>query len=159
MLDLDIINDRLIVGSRPEDLNDVEQLRRLGITGVLSLQSDGDLNRTGLSWAALWRLQVERGMEVHRYSITDFNPQDLIEKLEGAVDQLEELAGRHERVYVHCTAGVNRSPTVSIAWLFMRQGRTLDQAMDEVTRRRTVAQPYPQVIRWLRKLEKQAPKA
>ena len=155
MLDLDIVNGKLLVGSRPEDAKDVDQLRRLGITAVLSLQSDSDLSRTGLSWAALWRLQVERGLEVHRYSIVDFNPQDLIEKLEGAVDLLEELANRHERVFVHCTAGVNRSPTVCIAWLFMRRSRSVDAAMDEVMRRRTVAQPYPKVIRWLKKLERQ----
>lgn len=155
MLDLDIVNGKLLVGSRPEDAGDVEQLRRLGITAVLSLQSDSDLIRTGLSWAALWRLQVERGLEVHRYSIIDFNPQDLIDKLEGAVDLLEELTTRHERVYVHCTAGVNRSPTICIAWLFMRQDRSVDAAMEEVLRRRTVAQPYPKVIRWLKKLERQ----
>ena len=154
MLDLDIVNGKLLVGSRPEDARDVEQLKRLGVSGVLSLQSDSDLSRTGLSWAALWRLQVERGLEVHRHSIVDFNPQDLIQNLEQAVDLLEDLASRHERVYVHCTAGVNRSPTICIAWLFMRQGRTVDAALEEVLRRRTVAQPYPQVIRWLKRLER-----
>ena len=130
-------------------------MKKLGVTAVLSLQSDSDLSRTGLSWAALWRLQVERGLEVHRHSITDFNPKDLIEKLEEAVDILEDLAARHERVYVHCTAGVNRSPTICIAWLFMRQGRSVDQALKEVLRRRDLAQPYPQVIRWLKRLERQ----
>ena len=154
MLDLDIVNGKLLVGSRPEDARDVEQLKRLGVSGVLSLQSDSDLSRTGLSWAALWRLQVERGLEVHRHSIVDFNPQDLIQNLEQAVDLLEDLTSRHERVYVHCTAGVNRSPTICIAWLFMRQGRTVDAAIEEVLRRRTVAQPYPQVIRWLKRLER-----
>lgn len=154
MVDLDIVNGKLLVGSRPQDERDVEQLKKLGVTAVLSLQSDTDLSRTGLSWAALWRLQVERGLEVHRHSITDFNPQDLIEKLEESVDILDDLASRHERVYVHCTAGVNRSPTICIAWLFMRQGRTVSEAMDEVLRRRTVAQPYAQVIRWLKRLER-----
>jgi len=154
MLDLDIVNGKLLVGSRPQDAADVDQLKKLGITAVLSLQSDSDLSRTGLSWAALWRLQVERGLEVQRLSITDFNPQDLIQKLEEAVDILEDLAARHERVYVHCTAGVNRSPTICIAWLFMRQGRSVDQALEEVLRRRDVAQPYPQVIRWLKRLER-----
>jgi protein-tyrosine phosphatase len=153
MLDLDIINDKLLVGSRPQDAADVIQLKKLGISAVLSLQSDSDLSRTGMSWAALWRLQIENGLEVHRLSIIDFNPRDLIDKLEDAVDQLEDLASRHERVYVHCTAGVNRSPTVCIAWLFMRQGRTVEEAMNEVLHRRTNAQPYRQVIRWLKKLE------
>ncbi|MFH1531446.1 MAG: dual specificity protein phosphatase family protein [Pseudomonadota bacterium] len=155
MLDLDIVNGKLLVGSRPQDAADVDQLKRLGVSAVLSLQSDSDLKRTGLSWAAMWRLLVERGLEVHRFSITDFNPQDLIQKLEEAVDMLEDLAARHERVYVHCTAGVNRSPMVCIAWLFMRQGRSVDEAREEVLRRRTVAQPYPQVIRWLKRLERQ----
>jgi len=154
MLDLDIINGKLLVGSRPEDASDVDQLCKLGVGAVLSLQSDSDLSRTGLSWAALWRLQVEKGLEVHRHSIIDFNPRDLIEKLEEAVDILEGLATRHERVYVHCTAGVNRSPTVCIAWLFMRRGRTVDEAKEEVLRRRTVARPYSQVLKWLRRLER-----
>ena len=154
MLDLDIINGRLLVGSRPEDDADVDQLRKLGVGAVLSLQSDSDLSRTGLSWAALWRLQMERGLEVHRHPIIDFNPQDLIAKLEGAVDLLEDLARRHERVYVHCTAGVNRSPTVCIAWLAMRRGRTVAEAHEEVLRRRTVARPYSQVLRWLKRLER-----
>ena len=156
MLDLDIVNGKLLVGSRPEDAADVEQLRKLGVSAVLSLQSDSDLNRTGLSWAAIWRLQMERGLEVHRYAITDFNPQDLVDKLEKAVTLLDDLAARHERVYVHCTAGINRSPTVCIAWLFMRQGRTVDEAVKEVLRRRTVAQPYSQVIKWLRRIERKS---
>lgn len=156
MLDLDIVSGKLLVGSRPEDAGDVEQLRKLGVSAVLSLQSDSDLNRTGLSWAAIWRLQMEQGIEVHRHAITDFNPQDLIDKLEEVVALLDDLAARHERVYVHCTAGVNRSPTVCIAWLFMRQARTVDEAVKEVLRRRTVAQPYPQVLRWLRRLERES---
>jgi hypothetical protein len=50
MIDLDIINGRLVVGSRPETKADLEQLRLLGITGVLNLQTNSDLRQLGVNW-------------------------------------------------------------------------------------------------------------
>ena len=48
-------------------------------------------------------------------------------------------AGR--TVYVHCSIGINRSPTVVIAWLVRHGGLSLDEAWQLVRERRPQVMP------------------
>jgi protein-tyrosine phosphatase len=154
MLDLGIITDKLIIGSRPENEADIIQLVKLGITGVLNLQTDSDFSHLGINWSALWRIHLLQGQEIQRVPIVDFNPAAIIEAIPEAVDVLDGLARTHERVYLHCAAGINRSPSVGLAWLVMKKGMKVDDAMKLLLSRRPAAQPYPPIIRHLKSLEK-----
>ncbi len=49
-------------------------------------------------------------------------------------------------VYVHCSAGMNRSPSTVVAYLHWTQGMTLDEALDVVMQRR-FCDPYMDAIR------------
>lgn len=154
MLDLGIINDKLIIGSRPENEGDIIQLAKLGVTGVLNLQSDSDFRYLGVVWSVIWRLHLQHGQEIQRVAISDFDPGAIIEKIPEAVEVLDALAKAHERVYLHCSAGINRSPSIGIAWLALRADMTVDDALALVLQRRPAAQPYPAVLRHLRSVEK-----
>ena len=146
MLDYDAILDHLFVGTYPRTRRDVDQLKSDdGITGVLSLQTDEDIRAYGLDWKRLSRHYETRGMEVERAPILDFDPIDLRARLGHAVDVLDALMGRHRRVYVHCTAGVGRSPAVAIAWLAWYRGWDLLQAVEFVKDKRHCA-PYVEAI-------------
>ena len=54
----------------------------------------------------------------------------LREKLLSCVDRLDDLLAAGHTVYLHCTAGIGRSPTVAIGYLH----RCLGWEMDAATR-------------------------
>jgi len=46
-----------------------------------------------------------------------------------AIPLVTELLDEQRRVFLHCNGGLNRAPTVGIAWLHARQDMSLDEAM------------------------------
>lgn len=149
-LSLDEIDQLLWVGSYPQTSEDIAYLRdEVGIRAILSLQTDADLAERGLRWSDQWTRAMKAGLHVERVPIVDFDRGDLQSQLSMAVDKLAELIDASMKVYLHCTAGINRSPTVAVAYYATRPGGSLDEAMARVTTaRRSV--PYPDVVeRWL----------
>jgi len=61
--------------------------------------------------------------------VIDFDRAELRRKLPQCVAALSDLLDAGEPVYLHCTAGVNRSPTVAAAFLHWKRGWDLDQAV------------------------------
>ena len=121
-------------------------MQRQGVTAVLSLQTEEDFQSHGVNWAALRARYFAVGVEVRRVPIRDFDDQDLLEKLPQAVQVLGELLAGDHRVFVHCNAGVNRSPSVVICYLHWSQGWSLDRAEQYVMEHHPCA-PVMDVIR------------
>jgi len=136
---------RLVVGPGPTELADLDTLRGHGITGLLSLQTDGDLGARGLSWSLLWQLYTQRGIEARRVPIRDFDRRDLGAHIAAGLAALDPLLAAHERVYLHCTAGLNRSPTLALAHLYRSLGPA--HALDALMERHPGAVPYPDTLR------------
>ncbi len=65
----------------------------------------------------------------------DFDPDSLRSMLPQAVQALAQAVLRGERVYVHCTAGLGRSPAVIIAYMYWwgYQSMQLDAAYKHLT--------------------------
>jgi len=139
------LEERLACGSGPAHAEDVEELAALGVNQILSLQTDGDLRAQGLSWDVLWRLYVARRIGTIRVPIVDFDKRDLSRNLDAAVDALRGALASGRSVYVHCTAGLNRSPTTVIAYLMLHRGMSRDAATAWVLDRHD-AVPYPDVL-------------
>jgi len=137
--------DDLWVGSYPQQPEDIQHLKEDGVTAVLSVQSDEDLDARAIRWDLFERFYASQSMRVVRIPIQDFEPADLLQHLPTAVAALEGLMTAGERVYVHCTAGINRSPTVCIAWLMKHRDLSLDDATARVMDRRR-CYPYPEVL-------------
>ena len=139
------ITSQICVGAYPEAPEVLDYLSsELGITGVLNLQSDKDMYRRAIHWNGMWKAYVGRGMEIVRVPIVDLKPTDLAKHLESAVQALEQLLRRHQQVYVHCNVGINRSPTVVIAYL-VSQGAGIEEALETVSGARDGV-PYMDVV-------------
>jgi protein-tyrosine phosphatase len=125
--------DRLFLGSRPENIADIDRLRiNSGIAAVLNLQTDDDMRAVKLVWEPLEAHYRETGIELCRMPVRDFDPVDLREKLPECVRALERLLAGGHSVYLHCTLGASRSPTVAIAYLCWCRGWDLEDAVSYV---------------------------
>jgi len=145
-MDFDKILDDLYVGSFPESNSDIDALKRNGITAVLNLQSDEDLRTYDVDWSALHTHYVAVGIKVRRAPMRDFDDDDLRSQLPDAALALAELLDDDHKVFVHCNAGVNRSPSVIISYLHWFQNWTLDDAEGHVRNCHPCA-PVMQVIK------------
>lgn len=146
---MDEVADGLFVGPCPRDITDMMALKdQHGVTALVSVQTDDDLASLGLSWQLVWRFLVGRGMSVARRPIVDFRDDTLLEGLDEAVEAVQAARSSGHKTLLHCTAGVNRSPSVAIAWLVAHGGMNLDEAWSQVTERRR-SEPNRRVLeRW-----------
>ncbi len=140
-LDYANITSELAVGSYPATPEDILHLQALGFTAVLSVQSDADLDERAASWERFWRFYTGRGISAVRVPIIDFDASDLAKNLLGAVDALDKLVKSGRRVYLHCTAGINRSPTVAIAWIMRESKQPLETVLASFQAARPSARP------------------
>ncbi len=67
------------------------------------------------------------------------------ERLEAALDDLHSLMRERRRVYLHCNAGLNRAPTLAIAYLRAHRRMSLDEALAHVKKRRACG-PFMTVL-------------
>jgi hypothetical protein len=124
---------RLFLGSRPEIPADIDRLRaESGITAVLNLQTDDDMRAINLIWEPLEHHYRTSGTQLCRVPVRDFDPVDLRAKLPECVHALKRLLSAGHSVYLHCTLGATRSPTVAVAYLNWCEGWNLDQAVTHV---------------------------
>jgi len=136
------IKPDIFVGSYPQNEADVDRLvSGPDITAILNLQTNDDLHALGIRWSDFLQAYKARNILCMRYPIVDFSPNDLENRLEGAVDMLDQLLGNGYRVYVHCTAGVCRAPAVVIGHLAWNQGMGPKAAIKLVKRLRPCS-PY-----------------
>lgn len=137
-MEYDQIFPQLFIGSHPQSKDDIERLRQeCGITAVLNLQTDEDMRWCDLDWESLEAHYRSCGIELARVPVRDFDPEELREKLPECVRALDGLLAAGHSVYLHCTAGASRSPTVAIAYLHRCRGWELEQAAVFVRQRRT----------------------
>ena len=141
----EVIAERLWVG-RYVRVNEVRQLKLMGITTVISLQSDEDLVAYGIPEKKILNAYAQAGIMLRRTGVRDFDQEAMAQNLPQCVAELETaLAPRSARVYLHCTAGINRAPTVAAAYLMKSQGMTAQGAHNLLTSRRNCS-PYLGVL-------------
>jgi len=141
----EIIPGRLWVGAYLR-AKDAGELRRAGIRAVISLQSDEDLELYDISIPMLAQALRAEGIRLIRIPIQDFSKDALERKLPDAVSRLlDALEPAAARVYLHCTAGINRAPTAAAAYLIFARNMPAREAWGFLTARRHCS-PYLDVL-------------
>ena len=140
-----ILPDRLWVGSYFVS-DHVKQLKLMGMTTVLSMQTDEEIAHFGISIRKLATTCRDAGIALCRTPTRDFDEEALLVSLPACVAELENaLQERWSRVYLHCTAGINRSPTAAAAFLVKARSLSAGEACQYVAERRH-CKPYLSVL-------------
>ena len=72
---------------------------------------------------------------------------DFISKCLGAVSLLGKiLQDKHNKVYVHCSAGMYRSPQIVVLYLALLENYRLADAMKMVKEKHSFARPDPDLV-------------
>jgi protein-tyrosine phosphatase len=140
-----VISDELLVGEYPAQ-DDIGWLKdTYGITAVHNLQDDEDLRINGLDDRRLSAEYTAHGIYYVRTPIQDGSADAMAERLEAALHDLRDLVLSGSRVYLHCNAGMNRAPTLAIAFLRAYRQMSLEEAMILVKKQRACG-PFMTVL-------------
>lgn len=141
-----VLENKLLFGSCPMTAGDIALLKDTGITAVLNLQTNEDIEHRDIDWAGMEAAYRELGVAIRRFPIEDFSPVDMRKKLRQCVRLLAEMIQAGHVVYLHCNAGINRSPTAAVAYLHWVEKWDLQEAHEYILRCRP-CDPYVQEVR------------
>jgi protein-tyrosine phosphatase len=125
-----LILPNLFVGPAPTDDDDFRELKELNITAILSLQTEEDDSAGAIENERNTAIAI--GMTFTNLPVTDFDRLELARKLPECVKTVEGLLAHVDTLYLHCTAGVNRSPTVAAAYLHWSLRWPLEKALEHI---------------------------
>ena len=129
-----LVLPNLYLGPEPRLDEDFAALQALNISAILSVQDSEDRPDGGIEAERM--AAAERKISFTNVPVRDFDRLQLVRRLPDCVAALIDLIDSGRTVYVHCSAGINRSPTVVVAYLCQHLGWTLDRSVTHVTTRR-----------------------
>lgn len=136
----------LYIGSHPRTIEDIERLRlEAGITAVLNIHTDDDMRCVNLNFPPLEAHYKACPIVLRRTPMVE-EQIELRAKLCNAIQALSELLAEGHTVYLHCTAGIGRAPTVAIGYLHYYLGWEWDEAVAHVKALRQCA-PHLEALR------------
>jgi hypothetical protein len=139
-----VLAQELAVGTAPRTKLHLDLLSLEGIEAILSLCSEKE---------AAPPAELASRFFSKRLVLPDHRSERLPElsELEAALTALAELR-RHGPVYVHCVAGVERSPLVIMGWLMKQHQLTAQRALDYLMQVHPGTNPLPGQLDLLSKL-------
>ena len=146
MINFNQIEDSIFIGSAPQNDLDVARLAKMGITAVVSLQSDHDLTAHRIDWEELQRDYQNNNIDIQRFPIIDFDEVDLGNRLPEPIRALASLIDAGHKVYVHCNAGICRAPGTVLGYLCHYRQMTVDQGLGYIRKNRPQANPYKNAV-------------
>jgi protein-tyrosine phosphatase len=139
--DLSPVLPNLLIGEypRPDDASWLSAAH--GVTTVLCLQDEADLASKALVLAELQAAYRDAGMRFHHVPVPDGDLETFGSRLDVIIALTHEVLSAGGRLYIHCNAGMNRAPTVAVAYLHLHHGLDLAAARAFVSERRSCV-PY-----------------
>lgn len=147
MINFDLIQARVYVGSGPTSEEDIIRLKQMRISAVIALQTDEDLSSRGVSWQQLQRWYQDSDIDGQRFPINDFDEADLTAKIAQPIKALNQSLNDSHRVYIHCNTGICRAPAVVLGYLCHYEGMSLEAALRQIQIARPIASPYRTAVR------------
>lgn len=117
------------------------KLRSSKVRAVLSLQSKRDLKAFNIDIDRLHQLYRKHDITPFTLEILDMKMEDFVRKSNEAVKLLRQLVETYGSVYVHCTAGIFRSPQLIAIYLILYESYSIENAINHIKLRRPNAQP------------------
>ncbi len=137
------VRDDIIIGACPRAATDIDAIQAgTGATALLSVQCDDCRSALRIDLDQHIRQAGRRGMVLRNTPMRDFDIEDQRRHLVDAVVGLARLLRSGHRVYVHCTAGINRAPLTVLGFLTFVEGLQHDQALALIHAGRPQAEPY-----------------
>lgn len=137
------IRHDLLIGSAPITTPDLDRIRQETFaTAVLSLQTLECRTHFGIDYTEQMRYGERVGLVLVNTPMRDFDPTDQRRRLPMAVRALHRLLEKGYKVYVHCSAGINRSPLTVLGYLTFIEGMAANDAMELIHNGRREAEPY-----------------
>lgn len=136
-VDLDKINEKIFLGNEAGQ-NKKQILKVLGITNILVVGSE---------------LQIFHSSDFiyKKIEIEDFYSENIAQHFNDCYDFIEKSKGN---VYIHCAAGISRSPTIVIAYLMRKNRKKFSETFEFVKSRRKYVNPNEGFINQLKEYEK-----
>ena len=117
-----VLIDELAVGSAPRADRHLNLLKNKGVSSILSLCSTNEASELD---------SMKEHFCCARIVLPDHRSGRKLEEVEllMAVNKLAELKANGS-VFVHCFAGIERSPLICMAWLVREHGLTAQRSLD-----------------------------
>ncbi len=130
-----VLVNELAVGPAPEDLDQLNILHNLGIKVIFSLCSEKEKPMP---------IEASNKFKLSRFILPDHTYKRLpqIKEIINALDQLSQLKILGP-VYVHCFAGIERSPILCMAWLIRETSLEFTEALEYLMEVHPATNPLP----------------
>jgi atypical dual specificity phosphatase len=124
-------------------VDDIDTIREgTRATALLSVQHDECRAAFGIDLDTMRSHAARRGLALANTPMRDFDLADQRQHLAAAVRALAALLGHGHRVYVHCTAGINRAPLTVLGYLTFVESLCPHEAFEVLRGGRPEAEPY-----------------
>ena len=147
MINFDLIQARVYVGSGPINEEDVARLKQMKITSVISLQTDEDLLARETDWQQLQAWYQGSEINALRFPIKDFDEADMTAKIVEPIMALNKLLDDGQRIYIHCNTGICRAPAVVLGYLCHFEKMSVGEAMRQIQIARPIASPFRTAVK------------
>ena len=137
-----VLKNELAIGRAPKSNEELDLIKSKGIKSILSLCSEAEASFLGLDIKFFYH---------ERFVLPDHkvgrSPDNF--EIKQAFSLLEKLM-QYGAVYIHCLAGVERSPLITILWLVKKHELTLNDSLYYLMEAHPGTNPLPEQLESLR---------
>ena len=136
-VNIDKINDKIYLGDIV-GANEIEYLKQEGITHIISLAGD------------FCSPKYEDGLFIRKIiNIDDFGTENIYQYFKECIEFIENS----DKVFIHCSCGVDRSPTIIIGYLMWKTHSSYDDVFNYIKEKRNCIEPNNLSVIKLHKLD------
>lgn len=150
----DHLTTQVLAGRNPLVRADVERLLAEGVTHLLDLREPHEWMPPNIGNEAV-EFQHVCGLQRKHLPIPDFSAPDNEDFAEASAFLSETLRDPNAQVYIHCRAGMERTPTILVAYFAVEWKASCRETLTRLQQARPKFQPLPHqwdaVEAWLAK--------